>query len=357
MNILPALILSAVLGQTPVDPAELDKARTALESYYSKIVTLQMTYSEKWTPSGDAPVGQLVDDHDLLWAYPSLRIKVLERRKDKSGEVAEHELETRFHKGKKIQIDYTHKQFQTTTSSNPYHFLGLPLDPFGLRVLHTLHTPLSDLLKYPDITFSEGEDKIDGEEVIIFKIGPGIPETVRPRGWTDEATVTVWLAPERHYLPVRTEIRRKTAKKRDEVFRFSAGSFQPVPDLARGTTVPFPHRLEMESPNGGVSSMVIHSAAINPKVSERDFVMTSPPAAGYFVTVDGKAKSLSGGSKQRDERVRVSVEEAKRLLGTLDPPRSSPAGWFTWPLGLVLVAVFSLSLVFFFKWRTAQLWR
>ncbi|MEX2176518.1 MAG: hypothetical protein WD872_19290 [Pirellulaceae bacterium] len=358
MSGLQSLLIVAVLGQTPVDPAELDEARSALESYYGKIMALQITYSEKsaappayqrenpnWDPT-------LVNDHDLLWAYPSLRMKVVVRRKDKEGETKEYEGETRIHKGKRVSIDYTSKQFHTITSSDPNPFPGLPINPFGSRMLHTLHTPLSDFLKFPEITSSEGEDEIDGERVIVFKIGPNIPTTVRPT-WTDDATVTVWLAPARHYLPMRTEIRRKRAEDPDEVIRLNAGSFQDVPDLARETTVPFPHQLEIEWPSGWTKIWVVESAAINPKVSERDFVMSAPPT-GYFVTVDGKAKFLSGGAKQRDETVRQSVAEAKRLLGSLDPPRSSATSWLTWPLALVLVAVFSLSLVFFFKWRTAQ---
>jgi hypothetical protein len=349
--------MMVLLGQTPVDPAELAKAQTALESYYSRIKTLHVTYSQQLTPapayrSDPSWDPALSDDHDLLYAYPSLRMKEVERRKNNDGKVVEHEMEARIHKGKRYSIDYTSKQFHTIYSSDPNAFPSLPLDPLGLRVLGSLNMPLSDLLKFPDITSVEGADEIDGEEVLVLKVGPGIPASVRP--WNSEdATMTVWLAPARHYLPLRTEIRRKWKGNPDGVVRLSASSFRPVQDMARGNRLLFPHAMQIDWASGASERMTVHSAVINPTVSEQDFVMTAPPE-GFFVAVDYKTQTLRGGEKQRQETVQASVAEAKRLLGSVDPPRASPSGWLSWPLGIAVVSISGLALVLVYRWRNGR---
>lgn len=298
MNALSALVVVAALGQTPVDRAELAKAQTALEAYLSGIKTLQITYTEKWTPSdpeayqreNDTWDPTLSNDHDLLYAFPSVRMKNLERRRDVEGQVKEHQWDSRVHNGQRTDIDYTAKQFHIRTKLDSDPYPSLPIDSFGLRVNSTQNTPLSDLLKFPDITSLEGEEKIDGERVIVWKIGPKIPETVRPKYWTDSAFLRVSLAPERNYLPLVLEIYPSYKAKAERCWRYSIGSLRAVSDKSRDRTVLFPHRMEIVWPNGGRTAWVVQSAVINPKVSDDDFVITPP--AGYFVTTDGRTGPL-----------------------------------------------------------------
>ncbi len=366
MNALATLVMVAALGQTPVDPAELAKAQKALESYLSRIEAIQIAYNDTSTiprqaseasdplapPRRSSPTARTVmDEYDLLYAYPSLSVKVVERRNHVDGKSAEHKRETRIHKGKHVSIDYTHRHFNTITSADPNPFPSLPLNSLGLRVHHTLATPLSDFLKFPDITYQEDEQKIDGERAIVLKIGPQIPESIRPNGWSADATMRVWLAPDYSYLPLRMEIMRRPATNLEEKIRLSAGKFQPVPDAARGTTLPFPHELEIEWPNGLRSTFSVQSAVVNPRVSDQDFVLTPPP--GYSVAINGIPQVLSGGPTHRDDRVRQSVEDARRLLRSVDPPRSSSYGSIALPLGAGILTAFVLVILVFYKWRKA----
>ena len=62
MAAMHTLLVIAVLGQTPIDPAELAKAQSALESYYSRIKTIQITYTEKTVPPDSPRVIHLPHD-------------------------------------------------------------------------------------------------------------------------------------------------------------------------------------------------------------------------------------------------------------------------------------------------------
>jgi hypothetical protein len=344
--------------------AELSKAQTALESYYSRMQSLQLAYTEQYIPSPDGKPSEdplasknstsrhdpsLVNDHDLLYSFPSARMKVVGRRRTASGDITERSRETRFHRGRLFVIDATHKQFNVKTSNDPNPFPYLPIDALGLRVLHTLTTPLSDFLIFPDITELEGVKEIDGERVYVFKVGPNIPLSVRSPGWSDETVLRLSLAPDRNYLPVRTEIVRWNKSSLDEEIRLSVGTFGSVQDVARGTEVLFPHKLEVAWPNGGVTKCSVQSVIVNPPVSERDFTATAP--AGYAVSMNGIPETLSGGEKERETRINQSVDEAKRLLATVDPPRASAIVWFSWPIAVALSAAMILVLAFFMKGR------
>lgn len=294
MNVLSTLVILAALGQTPVDPAELTKAQSALEAYLTGMKSLEIKYTEKWTPpdpeayqrENDTWDPSLVNDHDLLYAFPSVRMKNLERRKNLEGKIREHRWEKRVHDGKRTDVDNTNKQFHISNKLDFDPFPSLPIDSFGLRVISTQNTLLSEFLKLPDITSLEGEEKIDGERVMVLKIGPRIPETIRPKYWTDASFVKVSLAPEHSYLPLRMEIYPKYEAQADACWRYSIGSLKAVSDREREGTVLFPHRMEIVWPNGGRTTWVVQSAVVNPKVSEDDFIITPP--AGYFVTNDGE---------------------------------------------------------------------
>ncbi len=304
MTLLSALFLIAA---TPVEPAELAKAQSALEAYLKNIETLQVMYTDKFTPppgpmeiakdplagppeTGSVYDSKLVNDNELLYAYPSMRLKVLERRKYRDGRLTERDRDTRIHEGKLIQVSHSDRDFHEKTKLDGDPFPSLPIDPLGLRILSPEHRSLSDFLKFPDITTSEGEDNIDGERVIVLKIGPNIPLSVRPKFWGDTAFVKVWLAPKQSHLPLRIELHPKYKTEPDRVWGRTIGSLKAVRDVARNKEVPFPHRLEIQWPTGGRSTYVVTSAVINPQVTDEDFVMKPP--FGYFTTIDGEiAKS------------------------------------------------------------------
>jgi hypothetical protein len=360
MTTIPALVMIAAFGQTPVDPAELAKAQSALESYLTRVKTLHITYTKSWTPADVSAYRRtnpnwdstLSDHHDLLYAFPSLRMKVVERQKDGDGRVTEQQREVRFHQGKKVDVDYTNKQFHTITSSDPDPLPALPVIPIGLRVLHTLNAPISDLLKFPHITSFEGSEDINGEPSIVLKIGPQIPHSARPSAWNDNTFVRLSLAINRSYLPLRSEIIHSLETMPDANYLMSIDSFEPTRDMARGNSIPFPRHMEIKWPSGAVTSWTVKTATINPEITSHDFALTPPP--GYFVTLDSKPQAISGGIEVRNQRVEQSLEDARRLLGSLEPPRSSDKSSFVWPIGAVFVACVLIAAAFLLKWRIGR---
>jgi hypothetical protein len=106
--------------------------------------------------------------------------------------------------------------------------------------------------------------------------------------------------------------------------------------------------MEIAWPDGS-SVWEIQSATVNPRVTPQDFIATPP--SGYFVAIDGKPQVISGGSTARDDRVGESIAEAKRLLGVIDPPRSSTRMWIGWPIVLGVCAILVLASVMLYKWR------
>lgn len=360
MTVLPGLVLIAALGQTPADPAELAKAQSALESYLTRIRSLQVTYDESWTPPNPAAYQRknpdwdpaLKTSHELLYAFPSLRMTTVEpywKVEEGQKQRAERKTTTSLHKGKLYSIVERTKVFNVRSSIDPLHFPFLPLHPVGLRVISTMNTPISEFLKFPAITLSKGEDKIDGERVVLFQIGPMIPRSARPATWSDAAVLKLWLAPDRSYLPLRSELLHANDSKSTDIYKMSLGSFKAVEDSTRRTIISFPQHMEIEYPIGGKSSYAIQSVVVNPSVSERDF-MLSPPSS-YSIAIDGEIRSLSGGSAVRDQRVEDSVEEAKRLLSSVTPPKSSASRWSIWSIGVAVVAAVVLGAILVFKWR------
>jgi hypothetical protein len=345
------LLMMAALGQTPIDPAELAKAQSALESYYSRIKTLQIVYTEKAVGSNSEEESR---HHDLLFAFPSIRRTTVESLLVDLGTPQERlsdvKTTTSIHQGQLIGIDYHYKSYTIESSANPLFHAWLPLDTLGWRIPGTLNTPLSDLLKFPEIISFDGEETIDGYRCLRLTLGPHIPAQARPRNWSDNAVVKVSLAPDHNYLPVRWETRHTSDKRPELGYRMSLGSFQEVPDLARGAKVTFPHRLKVLFSNEASIAYHVESAAISGSVKASDFA--PPPPSGFTVIKDGKVLTISGGTPAGDRRIKQSADEAKRLFGSLNPPRDTRWSWTAWAVAAIAGAsILVLVIAGFLKWR------
>lgn len=352
MAAMQTLLVIAALGQTPIDPAELAKVQSALEAYYSRIKTVQITYTEELVLPGSEKASSR--HQDLLYAFPSLRMttveSVLANLKTPQEQVIERKTTTSIHQGQLISIDYHANAYETRSTVDPLHYPWLPLNPLGLRVPSTLNTPFSDFLKFPDLTSFEGEETIDGYRCIKLTIGPHIPAETRPHYWSDSTVLKLSLAPDHNYLPVRCEILQMSDEHPEERFHMSLGSFQKVPDLARAATVTFPYQLEVLFSNGATLAYHVESAEINCSVAPSDFALLAP--SGFTVAKDGKLLTISGGTPEGDRRITQSADEAKRLLGSLDPPRDSRWWWTAWPVVAVAGASLLVLLIAgFLKWR------
>lgn len=368
MFAIPAFLIVGTLAASPDQSSELARASASLESYLTRIAVLRIRYTETHAPSGttDLPADPFAEPklyeelnsnrdmrrhHVLLYAGTSLRMVHIDRNLDSTDDAGAHKEELALHKGKITTLDHTRKHFNRRSPSVAVPFPFLPVDPLGVRTLGTVDTPISEFLNLPGVTSYEGTDEVDGETVIIVKVGPNIPSPPRPSTWPDSAYLRLFLAPAHRYLPVRTVLGGALRRMPDGEFEMSLAEFKPVRDAARGDhTVPFPHSMRISYPNGRWTSWSIQSALINPPVSSSEFVLTALP--GYSVAEEGRMAGLRGGPERREERVQESVEEARRLLTTVEPPRSLPArGMYLWGVAIGAGAALALLLVFFYCWR------
>jgi hypothetical protein len=245
--------------------------------------------------------------------------------------------------------------------------LGLPLHT-------TRHTPLYDLLKFPDVTTDCGSKELRGVRAIQLTIGPGIPASfIEGHPLWEHAWVKLWLAIDKHCLPLRTEIYMKVRDDMNASFYAKRGvavlsapdadgkpaeyyrllcdveDIRDVKDVVRDEWLPFPWRMTVVS--GLTLNIACEHVELNVPFAPSEFKAAIP--ADYALTSDGEivrarissASAHSGGSMAS---AGSAGREARELLASTIP--ESPAdtnAWMRWIWAGIGMCCFVVGFVVF----------
>lgn len=361
-----------------IDPVELSKIRSSLESYLSRIQSIRMLYSERSNEDPEPPPilrqyneliakrqqetlqsaspksreelarlfargkAETVREYDVLDAFPSLRMIIREHSQYANGELNESVREIFIHGSTFAHVDRSAKQVHYRNTGERLSLPRTPIEALGLRVSGSINMHLSDLLGFPEVTTSGRTEVIDGIQCVVIRVGPQLPVAARPMGWQDEDWAKIWLAANHQHLPIRMERYMESAGLGKHDMQTSNGGvarflrhvyelrgLQPANDIARGEKVLFPRRVTFAD-GAGVWDWEVHDVEINPIVRDSDF----NPAVqdGYAVARDGKPPTvtLSGGTPAFEKRVEETASQARDLLAIAIPPNPTKESRVSW---------------------------
>lgn len=322
----------------PIDPAKLQVIQRTLQGYLSRIETVHLVYTtsvfDTLKGSADATITRsrtelslnIVNDH-----YRSKNTSEISRGKADLG----NESESAYDGVQRIGLSHRAKTANVATTDKPRgagH--NMILHTLGLPVLSTRHTPLYNLLKFPELTTDCGMEELHGQPVIVLQLGPGLPSSlIEGHDLWKDARVKLWLAVDSQYIPMRTEIYMKVPKDMGPTFYKDHGvSFiqaadasgaivnyyrifceieevRQVIDHARKEQVPFPWRIKNVS--GGTLNIICEQVELNPSLSPNIFSLSIP--ADYSVVKDREVvrAHIQTMPKSKTNKV-VSVAETGR---------------------------------------------
>ncbi len=367
--VFPSLVLAATLAASCAQPqtieaGQLERFRLSVESYMSRIQTIQMDYVSDWVGDPDSvawqslkaltiaklkarlrettnaaereKISRRIESYDpprsssssykLSYAFPSMRF---DRTDSISTERDWQKLTRRIraidHRsfvGIDLESKFALKVSQVSDKELEM-FSRLPTSSLGLKSYHAGGPDdqcLESLLSVPKVTLLEGNQKLMGLDAIVVRVGPGIPIDVRPNGLGDSGYVKLWLAPSHGYLAIRKEFHviqsvNSESKASEDIFSVELADFRPVRDSSRpNSTVDFPFSISFRD-GAGTTISKISSVVINSALPPNEFRPSIPE--GFSVSADGgMVTKLVGGIKAKDHAVKAAAKTARVLLET-----------------------------------------
>ena len=181
--------------------------------------------------------------------------------------------------------------------------------------------------------------------MLVLTIGPGIPtEFIEGHPLWEHGWVKLWLAIDKHYLPLRTEIYMKVPENRNAAFYTARGvnvltaadaegrsseyyrllcdvdEIRDVTDHARNEPLPFPWHITLVS--GGTLDTRCERVDVNVSLAAAEFTASIP--TDYTITNDREVvRARLGPSRVDGDETLVSVgnagRQARELLGAAIP--------------------------------------
>ena len=320
MTAVPWRLVAQQSGATPgspVDPAILQQARKELESYYSQIESIRLVYSTEWTPAAEnrervrrqreqAGLVDRIEECDLLFTPQDQRFEIREIDTRVDGSKQRRTDLIYLRGGERIEVMPYAKQASIITA--PQDGLGLrrhPLQAVGLQIPGAEQFSITALLNFPDITRLEKEETIEALRTLVLTIGPGIPDRSRGRWMTKETTVKVWLARDRHHLPLKTEIRYLPNQ---DPYQLAVHKLVETQDAQGHKGIVFPREVDFAD-GGGTTRWIMKEVEIKPQVSASDFEVKIP--LDFAVQKDGRDVSAKRGAIGPPHDVQVDVLDVR----------------------------------------------
>jgi hypothetical protein len=386
----PIICISAFLGIgfSHIDSDRLEQIRLSMESYLSRIDSIEITYNQTWKASdegkkaiaasqmkeqervkvGSAEERQVLEKilrrveadrvttYTLLDAFPSFRLDINVQRRLPDGSSEHSHVRKIVHDGQYTEIDPGRKTVNTTRSVNMRLLPRSPINALGRRVDWGLGQPLTQLLKHPDITTLIGQEKLHGIDTVIVKVGPGLPGDCLPENVGERTYYKFWLAPSYYHLPIKSEFNFEIVNASRPEPHFAVHStelsdFQPARDNARKQDIPFPRVLTFTD-KLGTTHWDVERVAINVPATAQAFRPVIPD--GFLISRDGSVPTvtLSGGPEAKGRAVKATIQQAAKELSQAPLPASRRRS--TIQLRTVVPLVFLVVIVLLILIRTRR---
>lgn len=375
-------IVLAVVAQPeqPVDPRWLEGVRDTLASKLSRISSVRLVYDETWVANPNPPPSfasakerfirrreemmksqgiepppppeepsEVIRHYEVQDAFPSFKLRIREEYHYADGRVREEVREVYGGDGTVTQLDS--REASIVTSTDRSMIPRTPLNAIGLRMQGTVNGPLSEFLSHPEITYGGGEEMVRGFRTAVLRVGPGIATAIGAPLWDDRDSLKLWLAPDYHYLPIRMQISRKRGEGITVEHIYELDDFQPTNDLLRTEAIPFPRYITFTDPLGQ-TRWQLTEVEINRALGSQAFAPVIPD--GTSVTRDGQVQKrvLKGGDSAYEKRVSDTVERARNLLSSIEPPpAATTSSGLTWPTITTLSFAVLVGATLYLKWR------
>ncbi len=253
MLALVSAVVFVSLGQNVIPEEELSRIREPLEAWTNRVDTLLIRYwsdyepSEhgKQLPSGNSEFVMARYDRELVISKDCQRRKTVAF--SPNGGANARLLVDRlavFTPLKSIRLDYQanagdiregEARFSSGNNMSPLWAIGW---------FQRSEEPLFRLLQPQAVTEFEPKTTIGKRKAIRIRVGPPLPEEVRPLHMGRDPWVDLWLDPARDFRPLRTELRYRGEDHDDKpielFFTNACDDFRPVKDEKDGTTLESP---------------------------------------------------------------------------------------------------------------------
>lgn len=347
------LIALALISQSQ-DGAEIKSASAQLQASSSTIRSVRMEYSKTWTPNVDYfdAIGRAAPSSDtadliLLYAYPSMRLDSIDHRM-KDGKPHDSAYIVSVHNDRTYTLHVTDKQFDVRSGADPVFFSRLPIDAFGLRMIYTQNTPITDFLEMPEICSISGREHVNGEAAITIDVGPNIPKSLlsaTTSGWNDKTIIRVSLGVDRGFMPLQIHVSTPHENGDESIYTVSAQEFAEVKDESRGSYLWLPRRVSFTD-SSSTATWSIKSISLNPHADGASFIPQAP--SDFPKTGDDDSQS----QQLRESAKAISLQRAKegrQLLASAEPTiaTSDRLVWI-WRIGVPVILVCLLAT---FLWK------
>lgn len=218
----------------------------------------------------------------------------------------------------------------------------------GCRMVGSYTATLADALADPSIVTILGEEVMEDSRVLHLKVGPPLPNTIRPPSWRLPRSLEMWLDIDKGFVPKKWSVVFDYQGKRHQN-AFHNERFAKTIDPLTKKMVHYPSVINRV--NGRVSyRWVVSDFSANPPVAINSLRPTVP--SGYVVMKDGKRDEtrIKGGGGAWEQRQRDTVKRARVVMETTPPSATdqelrasnSSRGFSGWQL-MAAVSVLSLA--------------